>query len=65
MILYGLVLEEAGYIYIYLEKANQGSGGFPGAGCRSKQCLNAVAEYSRNLTLKPRYISTNGKVFLM
>ena len=39
-----------------VEKANQGSGGFPGAGCRSKQCLNAVAEDSHNLTLKPSYI---------
>ena len=39
-----------------MEKANQGSGGFPGAGCRSKQCLNAVAEDSHNLTLMPSYI---------
>ena len=39
-----------------VEKANQGPGGFPGAGKRSKWCLNAVAEYLHNLTLKPSHV---------
>ena len=50
-----------------VEKANQGSGGFPGAGIKSKWCLNSVAEYSHNLTLKPSFVFHHciGKVVQM